>query len=202
MQKKKIKFPIIVEGKYDKNTLLQLFDATIITTDGFGVFNNKEKQALLRKLAARGGIILLTDSDGGGRQIRSFLQSILPPERIFNLFIPERQGKERRKKEASKSGLLGVEGMEREVLENLFKNFTSVDACDENSHDNSRRMLTKLDFFNDGLSGSPNSVEKRNELAKLLDLPRGMTSKALIEAINLLYGYERYLECINSIILR
>ena len=200
MQKKKIKFPIIVEGKYDKNTLLQIFDATVITTGGFEVFNNKEKQALIRKLASKGGIILLTDSDGGGRQIRSFLQGILPSDKIHNLHIPQLEGKEKRKKTPSKAGFLGVEGMERGVLEKLFKNFISQDACNENTGAEEVRMLTKLDFFNDGFSGSENSAEKRDKLAALLDLPQGMTANALIEAINLIYGgYAKYAECISGV---
>ena len=115
MEKLRLKYPIIVEGKYDKNTLSQIFEGVIISVGGFSVFNSKEKQALLRKVA-RDGIILFTDSDGGGKQIRSFLNGILPREKIHNAYIPKIEGKEKRKTKSSAQGLLGVEGMRPEVL--------------------------------------------------------------------------------------
>lgn len=194
MEKKKIKFPIIVEGKYDKNTLLQIFDATVITTDGFGIFNSKEKQSLIRRLAASGGIILLTDSDGGGVQIRSFLSGILPRERIFHLYVPQIKGKERRKSAPSRAGLLGVEGMRREVLLSVLAPFITtgegVGACRKNEEN--KRLVTRLDFYEDGLSGTEGSAERRKRLAKALDLPTTLGAKALIEAINLLFDYGQY----------
>ena len=106
-----IALPIVVEGRYDKSAILSMFSANVITTEGFGIFNSAEKQQLIRKIAGKSGIILLTDSDGGGRQIRSFLTSILPPEKIFQLYIPRIAGKERRKDRPSKEGVLGVEGV-------------------------------------------------------------------------------------------
>ena len=112
--KPRIKMPIIVEGKYDKNIIKQIFDAIVISVDGFGIFNSGEKQALIRRLSGD-GIIILTDSDGGGKQIRSFLQGIIPKDRVFNAYIPRIEGKEKRKKTPSKAGLLGVEGMDKEV---------------------------------------------------------------------------------------
>ena len=112
MEKVRINLPIIVEGRYDKSALSGFLDATIITTGGFSIFNDKEKQALLRRISAN-GVILLTDSDGGGKQIRKFLQGILPPDKIHNLFIPKIEGKESRKRHKSAAGTLGVEGMER-----------------------------------------------------------------------------------------
>jgi len=115
-EKERIKLPIIVEGRYDKSKISSIFDATVITTGGFAIFNSKEKRALIKKLAERGGIILLTDSDAGGVQIRSYLSGILPKDRIFHLYIPEVEGKERRKRAPSKAGLLGVEGMDAESL--------------------------------------------------------------------------------------
>ena len=115
MEKIKISLPIIVEGRYDKSTLSGFIDATIITTGGFSIFNNKEKQALIRRIG-EGGIIVLTDSDGGGKQIRKFLAGILPSDKIHNLYIPKIEGKESRKRKPSASGNLGVEGMEKEVL--------------------------------------------------------------------------------------
>ena len=191
-ERKKIKLPIIVEGRYDKSTLSSIFDATVVATDGFSVFNSSEKRALIKKLAERGGIILLTDSDAGGRQIRSFLSGFLPKDKIYHLYIPEVEGKERRKKTSSKAGLLGVEGMSREILEKVLSPFIDAGACDENADKSNAKMLTKLDFFNDGLSGGTDAEEKRYALAKALSLPSGMSAKALIEAINLTVGYEEY----------
>lgn len=189
MEKKRVKLPIIVEGRYDKSTISGIYDATVITTDGFSVFNSKEKVALIKKLAEKGGIILLTDSDAGGRQIRSFLSGVLPKEKIFHLYIPEIEGKEKRKTTPSKSGLLGVEGMSAEVIKNLLEPFTETGACKEKTDG---KVLTKLDFYNDGFSGSPSSSEKRKALSAALGLPRDMSANALIEAINLIYGYEKY----------
>ena len=192
IQRTKIRLPIIVEGRYDKSTLSSIFDATIVATDGFSVFNSAEKRMLIKKLAERGGVILLTDSDAGGRQIRSFLSGFLPKDKIFHLYIPEVIGKERRKKTPSKAGLLGVEGMSREILEKVLSPFIESGACIDNSNSTDAKMLTKLDFFNDGLSGGEGSAEKRDLLALRLGLASGMSAKALIEAINLAVGYEEY----------
>lgn len=191
MEKKKIKYPVIVEGKYDKNTLMQIFDAHVITLSGFGIFNSREKQALLRRLAAD-GIIILTDSDGGGRQIRSFLLGILPPERVHNAYIPRVEGKEKRKTRASRSGLLGVEGMSREVLERVLAPFVIDGGRGELSAKNEQREITKLDFFQDGFSGGEDSSLRRRALAERFELPPDMTAKALLEALNLLVGYSEY----------
>ena len=190
-EKKKLTLPVIVEGRYDKNTLSQLFDAMIIPVDGFGIFNSKEKQALIRKLAEGGGVILLTDSDGGGRQIRSFLLGILPKDKIYNVYIPEIRGKEKRKSSPSKAGLLGVEGMDREVLEKALSPFIDSNPCEKAGN---IRLVTKLDFYNDGLSGGAESAELRSRLARSLGLPHDMTANALIEAINLIYSYDVYKE--------
>ena len=190
-EKIKISLPIIVEGKYDKCTLTSIFDATVISTNGFGVFNSSEKRALIKKLGEH-GIILLTDSDGGGKQIRSYLSGILPKDKVFHLYIPQIEGKERRKKSASKAGLLGVEGMSREILEKVFEPFISQGACCENKRNPEEKMLTKLDFFKDGLSGGDASSEKRKRLAKALGFPQDMSANALIEAINLTVGYDGY----------
>ena len=195
--KKRIELPIIVEGKYDKNTLSQIFDCKVFTTGGFGIFNSKEKQALLRKIC-KGGAILLTDSDGGGKQIRAFLNSILPKDKIHNLFIPKIEGKERRKSAPSAAGTLGVEGMSREVLERIFAPFTVGNGNDENN-EKSARMITKVDFFEHKLTGYPNSSAKRAELARLAELPDDMTTNALLEALNLLYGYDGFLELLDRV---
>ena len=195
MNKPKIKLPVVVEGRYDKSTLLSMFSATVVTTDGFAVFNSKEKRLLIKRLAEAGGIILLTDSDGGGKQIRSFLSGILPKEKIFNLYIPRVEGKEKRKNKPSKAGLLGVEGMSREVLVRLLSPF----AVGETAERREDRQLTKLDLYLDGLSGGEGSSEKRQRLALSLGLPHDMTAGALIEAINILYSYEEYKEKVKSL---
>ena len=191
--KKRISLPIIVEGKYDKITLDSVFDCTVITTDGFGIFKSKEKQLLLRRIA-KDGIILLTDSDAGGRQIRSFLKSILPPEKIHNLFVPRIEGKERRKQKGGKEGTLGVEGMPREVLERVLSPFVSGEKLDTGTV----MPVTKLDFFEDGLSGNKDSSKKREQLCLLMNLPTDMTANALLEAVNLLYTREEYKSLIRQ----
>ena len=191
MEKPRISLPIIVEGKYDKNTLSQVFDAHIVTLGGFGVFNSKEKQAFLRRLA-KDGIILLTDSDGGGRQIRSFLLGILPPEKVKNVYIPETKGKEKRKSAPSKAGLLGVEGMTPEVLKKILAPFTVDGGREKLNGENSSREVTNADFFNDGVAGREGSGELRAALCRALDLPHDLTPKALLEAVNMLVGYTEY----------
>lgn len=196
--KKRIALPIVVEGKYDKNTLSQIFDCTVLTTGGFGIFNSKEKQALLRRIC-KDGAILLTDSDGGGKQIRSFLNSILPKEKIHNVYIPKIEGKERRKSAPSASGTLGVEGMSREILERLLSPFMS-DSDGEEIREKCTRMITKVDFFEDKLTGFPNSSERRRALCRAAELPDDMTTNALLEAVNMLYGYDGYKELVGRIV--
>ena len=186
-EKKKISLPVIVEGKYDKITLSSIFDVTVISTDGFGIFNSSEKKALIRRMG-EGGIILLTDSDGGGKQIRSYISGILPKDKIHNLYIPEIEGKERRKRERSKAGLLGVEGMGREILERIFSPFIIGDKTSVGEG----RKLTKLDLYNDGLSGGADSSKKRESVARELALPSSMSASALVEAVNLLGLFDEY----------
>ena len=193
MDRIKVKLPIIVEGRYDKSTLSGFVDGVILTTDGFSIFNNKEKQALIRRICAD-GVIILTDSDGGGKQIRSFLSGMLPHGKLYNLYIPKIDGKEKRKAHRSASGTLGVEGMSREVLERLLEPFT----CDAPAA-TSAKMITKTDFFCDGLSGTDNAAERRAALAKAADLPGDMSANALLEAMNLLFGYDKYKELISSL---
>lgn len=184
-EKIKISLPIIVEGRYDKSALMGFLDANVITTEGFSIFNNKEKQALIRKISER-GVILLTDSDGGGRQIRSFLNGILPKDKIYNLYIPKVAGKEKRKRRPAKAGTLGVEGMERDVILRLLAPFIDGKAAGDG------KKVTKLDFFSDGLSGGENSSEKRRRLCEMLDFPPDMTANALLSAVNLSCTAEEY----------
>ena len=141
MERIKISLPIVVEGKYDKSTLLSMFDTTVITLGGFAVFNSKEKQALLRRVA-KDGIILLTDSDGAGKLIRSFLNGIIPKDKIYNLYIPKVKGKEKRKSAPSKEGLIGVEGIGREELMRILCPFFSQNEADGYSAKNSGEMIT------------------------------------------------------------
>ena len=193
MEKIKIDLPIIVEGRYDKSALSGFIDATVITTEGFSIFNNKEKQALLRRLSEN-GVIVLTDSDGGGKQIRSFLQGILPKDKIHNLYIPKIEGKEKRKRKPSKSGNLGVEGMDKEIIIRLLTPFISG-----NSEQKNAKMITKVDFFADKLTGCDNASANRQALCQLANLPDDMTSNALLEAMNILYGYDGYKELVEQI---
>lgn len=193
MEKTKISLPIIVEGRYDKSALSGFVDATILTTDGFSIFNNKEKQALLRRVA-KDGIIVLTDSDGGGKQIRSFLAGILPSDKIYNLYIPKIEGKERRKRKPSASGNLGVEGMDKEIILRLLSPF----AEGENSAKEGK-MITKVDFFTDKLTGCESASKNRAILCRECGLPDDMTPNALLEAMNLLYGYEEYKKIIAKL---
>ena len=198
MDKKRIRLPIIVEGKYDKNTLCQIFDAHIVTLGGFSVFNSKEKQKLVKKLA-KDGIIILTDSDGGGKQIRSFLLGILPPDKVKNVYIPKTEGKEKRKDKPSKAGLLGVEGMSREVLEKILAPFIEDGGRAKLNGEIEEKIITNADFFSDGLTGRDGSQNMRAELAKYFDLPDDMTAKALREALNLLVGYDEYKKAVLSL---
>lgn len=193
MEKIKISLPIIVEGKYDKSTISGFLDANIITTGGFSIFNNKEKQALIRRIG-QNGIIILTDSDGGGKQIRKFLSGILPSDKIHNLYIPKIEGKESRKRRASKAGTLGVEGMDKDTILRLLTPFV-----DGQNAVKSGKMITKVDFFTDKLTGCEGASENRAKLCRQCGLPEDMTPNALLEAMNLLYGYEEYKEIILNL---
>ena len=194
----KISLPIIVEGKYDKSTLLSIFDTTVVTLGGFGIFNSKEKQALIKKLAV-GGIIVLTDSDGAGKQIRSFLNGIVPKDKIYNLYIPKIEGKERRKSSPSKEGYLGVEGMSREELVRILSPFILNNRDDGERLAKTRENITKVDFYRDKLTGFDNSSLRRDELAKLFDLPSGMTPNALLDALNIIVTREEYDEAVKKL---
>lgn len=198
VEKIKLAIPLIVEGRYDKSSLSGYIDGTIITTGGFSVFNNKEKQALIKR-AAKNGVIVLTDSDGGGRQIRSFLSGILPPEKIHNVFIPKVEGKEKRKRVAGRAGLLGVEGMKREVVERLLLPFSESEEKSEGGPCAPKREITKTDFYLDGLSGTDGAADRRAVLCRFAELPEDMTPKALLEAMNLFYGYDEYKALIEKL---
>lgn len=192
MDKLKISMPIIVEGKYDKIKLDSLVDATVFTTDGFALFKKAEKAALLRRLASEHGVIVLTDSDGGGTQIRSFLSGILPKEKTHHLYIPRIEGKEKRKDKPSRAGTLGVEGMEGELLYRLLSPFATDGDFQRRGGIDKRRL------YLDGLSGTENASEKRAALARALSLPPDLSANALLCAINLLYTEEEYQEILEK----
>lgn len=180
---------IVVEGKYDRIKLSSIIDGVIIETEGFGIFKDKEKQKLLRMLAPKKGLLILTDSDSAGFLIRNFISSIVPNECIMNVYIPDVFGKEKRKESASKEGKLGVEGISVETLTQIFEK--SGIGCSHTETD-SRRIVTNLDLYDDGLSGSPDSNIARLKLLKYLDLPQRLSTKGLIEIINSVMTYDEY----------
>ncbi len=188
MKEKKlaVAYPVIVEGKYDKLRLESVIDGTILTTDGFGIFKKAEKQALFRTLAKKTPLIVLTDSDGAGKVIRGRLSSLIPPERLIQLYVPRIPGVEKRKSAASAEGVLGVEGMERELLFRLFEPFAAGQAPVK------RAQITKTDFYLDGLTGGTESRRKRDAFAALFDLPAGMTPGALLAAVQIICTKEEY----------
>ena len=185
----RIPYPVIVEGKYDKLRLESVIEAQILQTDGFGVFKQSEKTAMLRTLAKKTPLILLTDSDGAGKLIRAHLTSALPADRLIQLYVPRVKGKEKRKSEASAEGVLGVEGMERTLLYELFLPYADAAAVEKRRTEN---PLSKTDLYIDGLTGGDGSREKRDALAERLGLPPAMTPNALLSALRILCTYEEY----------
>ena len=187
---RRVREVIVVEGRYDKNALKQAVEATVVETGGFGVFKDGEKLALLRRLAAERGLILLTDSDGAGFVIRNFLKGAIPPDRLKQAYIPDIRGKERRKAAPGKEGKLGVEGMSPAILlralERAGATFEDGPAAGD------RAPITKGDFYALGLTGGRDSAARRAALLKALELPERMTANALLEAVNLLYGREEF----------
>ena len=193
MEKLNIPYTIIVEGKYDRLKLLNICNARVITTDGFGIFKKNEKLSLFRELSKKSPVILLTDSDGAGKLIRSHITSSIPRDRLIQLYTPKIEGKEKRKREPSAEGNLGVEGMERELLWNLLLPFEN-EAAEKKRAEN---PLSKTDFYTDGLSGHADSATRRDELARSVGLPEGMTANALLEALKILFTYEEYLKLVK-----
>lgn len=179
----KIKEAIVVEGRYDKNTLSQIVDAPILETSGFGIFKDKEQMALLRKVAQSRGLIVFTDSDGAGFVIRNHIKSAIEPKYLKHAYIPDIYGKERRKASAGKEGKLGVEGMTPEVIIHALKR---AGATLETDSQESVPPITKQDMMSLGLSGGSDSSARRRALTKQLDLPQHMSANALLQALNLL----------------
>ena len=187
----KIKQAIVVEGKYDQNTLLQLVDATIFQTRGFGVMHDKALLELLRKAAKTTGLIIFTDSDGAGFVIRNFLKGALPKEGVLHAYIPDIPGKEKRKRAPGKEGLLGVEGMTKEILLEALEN-AGADLGGEAAK-KPGDTITKFDLYTAGLSGRPDSAAKRAAFLEKLRFPAHMSANALLDALNLLYTREEFL---------
>lgn len=194
MEKLVLKYPVIVEGKYDKIKLSSIMDGTIITTDGFGLFKNSERLSLLRRLAEKTPVIVLTDSDGGGKVIRSHITSAIPKDRLIQLYVPQIKGREKRKNADSAEGFLGVEGVDARIIYDLLLPFSA-----EGENKISRAEISKTDFFCDGLSGGENSSQKRDALAKSLGLPCGMTANSLLEAVRILCTYEEYKTAVSKL---
>ncbi len=193
MEKPTVSLPILVEGKYDKVKLDSLISGQVIPLGGFSLFNRGDRIAFLRKIAEGGGVIVLTDSDGGGRQIRSFLSECLPKEKVFHLYIPAVPGKEKRKRVAGKAGLLGVEGTDNETLLSLLRPFFG-----EGKRGNGL-SLTKADLYGDGLLGGEGSALLREALCRALSLPPDLSPNALLGALNLVYSEEEYRAALSSI---
>lgn len=192
MDRKKLRQAVVVEGKYDKNTLSQLIDAPIFTTDGFTSMKDPALARLLREAAEARGLIILTDSDGAGFLIRNTLKGLLPPQGVLHAYIPDLPGKEKRKARAGKEGLLGVEGMRPEVL---FKALRDAGAVfeDEAAPQNEKTPVTKQDLYALGLSGRADSAQRRAALLKTLELPAHMSANALLQALNVMFTREEFL---------
>ena len=192
----KIDKPVIVEGKYDIIKLSRIVDALIIKTDGFGIFKDKEKQALLRRLADENGIIVLTDSDSAGFLIRKFLKSSIAEDKITHVYIPDIYGKEKRKTQAGKEGKIGVEGISEEILLEAFRR-AGVDCIESDRQE--RRLITNIDLYEAGLMGKDNSKEKRVKLMKALALPERLSTSSLIKILNTFVTYEEFTEKLKEI---
>lgn len=194
----KLTMPVIVEGKYDIIKLSNIIDGLIIKTDGFGIFKDKEKQQLLRRLANEKGIIVLTDSDSAGFMIRNFISSVVPKEKIINVYTPDVYGKEKRKIEGGKEGKLGVEGMSEEIL---LEAFQKAGVFCEKSENTKRRLITNLDLYECGFSGKSDSKKKRQALLKSLALPERMSTSSLVKILNTFVTYEEFTEKAKEISL-
>lgn len=193
MEKIKIDLPVIVEGKYDKIKVSSVIDGEIIVTDGFGVFKSREKLALIKRLS-QNGVIILTDSDGAGKLIRSHISGAVPADKIYNLYIPKIKGKEKRKREGSKEGTLGVEGVSADIIREIFETFLK-------NHDVAKKSgekVTKADLFELGLSGSEGSSERRDRIAEKLGLPSGLTAPAFVSAVNVIMTREEFLGAVEE----
>ena len=187
---------IVVEGRYDKNTLSQIVSAPIFQTDGFQIMKDKEQLALLRKVAQVRGLIVFTDSDGAGFVIRNFLKSAIPAKQLKHAYIPDVPGKERRKSAPGKEGKLGVEGMTPQVILDCLRRAGATFAV--SSAPVHHTQITKTDLYFMGLSGTPDSKAKRLALLKKLELPEHMSSNAMLQALNLLYDRDELYKLVET----
>ena len=194
----KVRQAIVVEGRYDKNTLSQIVDTAIFQTNGFGIMKDTEQLALLRAVARKRGLIVFTDSDGAGFVIRNYLKSAIDPQYLLHAYIPDIQGKEKRKKAPGKEGKLGVEGMTPQIiLDSLRQAGATIDGQELPS---AEEPITKQDFVEWGLSGGPNSAEKRKQLLRELHLPEHMSCNALLQALRILYTRNEALLLIQQLL--
>lgn len=195
----RIKEAIVVEGRYDKNTLSQMVDTIIVETAGFGVFKNSEKLALFRRLAAERGLIILTDPDGAGFVIRNFLKGRIPPEQVKHAYVPDILGKERRKRTPGKEGKLGVEGMRPQILEQALRR-AGATFLDENAPPvRQGRPITKADLMVLGLSGGMGAADRRQMLMEQLKLPKHLSPNAMLEVLNALFSYEELADAVQNL---
>ena len=195
---RRVREAIVVEGRYDKNTLSQVVDAVILETAGFGVFKDQERLALLRRLAQQRGIIVLTDSDGAGFVIRNFLKGAIPPEQVKHAYIPDIRGKERRKRAPGKEGKLGVEGMPPQLLLEALER-AGATFLDGDGPRSPRGELTPAQLNVLGLTGRPDSAQRRQALLKRLDLPEHMSAKALLTVLNALYTSDEVIQLVQTL---
>lgn len=195
MEKLRIELPIIVEGKYDKIKIKSVADACVIQTDGFGVFKNSERLSLIRQLAKKSKIIVLTDSDGAGKVIRSHITSAIPKDRLIQLYTPQVKGKERRKDAPSAEGYLGVEGTEADTLRRLLEPFATGVSLSETE----REEISKADLYELGLTGGQDSAATRDRLAVSLGLPRGMSPNAFLAALNVIVTKDELADAVSAL---
>lgn len=195
---RRVREAIVVEGRYDKNTLSQVVDTVILETAGFGVFKDQERLALLRRLAQQRGIIVLTDSDGAGFVIRNFLKGAIPPEQVKHAYIPDIRGKERRKRAPGKEGKLGVEGMPPQLLLEALER-AGATFLDGDGPRSPRGELTPAQLYVLGLTGRPDSAQRRQALLKRLDLPEHMSAKALLTVLNALYTSDEVIQLVQTL---
>ena len=192
----RVKEVIVVEGRYDRNTLRQIVDADVVCTDGFAIFRERERQELLRRLAEKRGLIIFTDPDGAGSVIRGFLNGIVDPKYVKNAFIPDIPGKEKRKSSPSREGKLGVEGMTPEIL---LRALAAAGATMDERPAAPRGEITPAELYTLGLSGRENSAEKRRRLQRALGLPERMSTKQLLTALNILVRRDELTELLAAI---
>ena len=194
----KVEQAIVVEGKYDKIKLESIIDATIVVTNGYGIFKDREKLELIRFYARKKGIIILTDSDGAGFKIRGFLKGSVPEGSIKNVYIPDIFGKEKRKVKPSAEGKLGVEGIKKELIVEAFRKAGINFVSEEGAEKTERNPVTRTDIYEAGLTGTPDSSEKRKKLLKKLGLPERLSTSGMLEVLNTMMSAEEFYEMMNK----